>query len=258
MTIQIAFNDTYKDQTVNKDPRRPGERYRIRCWHETANGSGDPHSTLRWNLHERDPKTGQLIQSSYDVLIARDGEIWRYVDWKVWNSWSEGVSSWPVDGIVLASGPLGRVCLGIEIDGANDGKQKVTAAQIESAARFAIFTAETEGIPLDRKHDVTHAQIAPERKSDPRGYTINQIYEAVQSMQKASGPDYSVLWGNLVPYFEGSGIAAAWRDNAATLGRATSDETTDKAGTVWRLFSGGAVSYSPLTGKTVVYVPRKP
>lgn len=255
MSIPIVFNDEYLNRTENKDLRKPGERYKLRCWHETGNSSGSPHRTLQWNLHTRS-KTGQLIQSSYDVMIARDGEIWRYVDWTEWNSWSEGVSSWTVDGKLLTSGPLGRACLGIELDGANDGKQKATAAQIESAARFAIYTAETEGIPLDGDHDVTHAQIAPGRKTDPRGYAIDQVYEAIRSMQQLVTPDFGSLWGPYFSYFSESGIAAVWRDHAAVLQAAVSDETKDAKGRVWRLFERGAVSFDPITGGTEVYVPR--
>lgn len=251
--ITIVFNDEFLNQTENKDLRKPDDKYRLRCWHETGNSSGKPRNTLKWNLHERDPKTGRLIQSSYDVLIARDGELWRYVDWKKWNSWSEGLSSWTVDGTLLQSGALGRACLGIELDGANDGKQKATSAQIESAARFAIYTWETEAIPLDGDHDVTHAQIAPGRKSDPRGYTIQQVYEAIRGLQKTVEPDWAARWGTAYPYFAGSGIATAWRDAwrlGTELGPAVSDEMSISVGVV-RNFYNGFITYSPKAGMKV-------
>lgn len=256
MTMSIAFNDQYLNATVNKDPREPGEKYRVRCWHETAGKSGNPHSTLRWNLHKRDPKTGRLIQSSYDVLIARDGEIWRYVDWKVWNSWSEGLSSWTVDGKLLQSGPLGRVCMGIELDGANDGKQKATDAQIESAARFAIFTAETEGIPLDGDHDVTHAQIAPGRKTDPRGYSLNDIFDEVARLQRPSEPDWRKEWywpnWDLIQSF---GIPTRWKEEhqaGRPLGKPLfPDERPRIDGRVDMTFEQGYITYSAREGVKV-------
>lgn len=133
-----------------------------------------------------------------------------------------------------------------------------TAAQIASLAyriqqRRTVYGTTKEHIDTHRAVALPGPNI---RKHDPEGWADADFYKWRDGLFLPAGIDFSALWGSLVPYFEGSGIAAAWRDNAATLGRATSDETTDKAGTVWRLFSGGAVSYSPMTGKTVVYVPR--
>lgn len=259
MTIPITFNDQYLNQTVNKDLRGPNEPYLIRCWHETANGSGDAHSTLKWNLKatQRVGTKTYDVYSSYDVLVARDGTPYRYVDWNVWNSWSEGVSSAMINGTMYRDNLLGRRAFGIELDGPNNGI-KATSAQIETAARLVLFTEDTLHIPADGKHDFTHAQIAPNRKTDPQGYTVKEVLDAAAALRGTATPDYSALWGTHYPYFAESGIAGAWRDNAAALGPATSDETGDAEGKIWRLFRGGAVSWNPRTGKTVVYTPRKP
>jgi hypothetical protein len=250
MAVQITFNDQYLNQTVNKDKRVPGDDYRVRAWHETANGSGNPHNTLNWNLKAEQTVKGKTykVYSSYDVLIDRSGVIWRYVDWKVWNSWSEGVSEFTIDGKKYESGPLGRMCMGIELDGANDGIMKATEPQIEAAALFAIYTAETEGIPLDGKHDVTHAQIAPWRKTDPRGYTIAQVYAAIRDLQQGTAIDWQALWGDNYPYFAESGIAQRWRQEhlmGKGLGEAESDEYTLDDGRVVRLFDKGAIWWTP-------------
>lgn len=246
--MSITFNDDYINKTVNKDTRKPSEHYRLRCWHETANGSGNPHSTLKWNI-------GAEAKSSYDVLIARDGEVWRYVDWRTWNSWSEGLSSWTLDGKLLTSTQLGRAALGIELDGANNGKMKATSAQIESAARFAIFTAETEGIPLDGDHDVTHAEIAPGRKTDPKGYTIKQIYEAIADIQKPPEPDWQREFGD-VPFFPDSGFGQAFvaAHRADTpLGRALTKEFDgpEPSKVVYQRFQEAILTWTELADVTV-------
>lgn len=85
------------------------------------------------------------------------------------------------------------------------------------------------------------------------GTAINMNAVRMEVKRRAA-MDFSALWGTHYPYFHESGIAAKWRDHAAALGQAVSDETQDKEGRIWRLFSGGAVSY--LAGKTEVYLPK--
>jgi hypothetical protein len=182
--VTISFNDQYLNLTVNKDTRVPGTPFLLRCWHETGNGSGDPHSTLKWNLKAFQVINGKTytVLSSYDFLIARDGEIFRYVDYHRYTSWSEGASRWTLDGTTYHNYALGTIALGIELDGANDGKQHATDDQLAAAARLSMFLWQTEGIALDGSHDVTHAQIAPGRKFDPRGYTIAQVLERARAL----------------------------------------------------------------------------
>jgi hypothetical protein len=132
-----------------------------------------------------------------------------------------------------------------------------TQAQMDSLAwrirdrrtRYGVVEARIE----------THRFIAlPKgRKSDPEGWSDTDFYAWRKGLFVPEEPDYSALWGIHYPYFAESGIAGAWRDNAAALGPATSDETGDAEGKIWRLFRGGAVSFNPGTGKTEVYVPRK-
>lgn len=77
----------------------------------------------------------------------------------------------------------------------------------------------------------------------------------IREYQALATQDLQSLWGTYWPYFAASGIAAAWRPHATTLGKATSDETKDAAGQVWRLFERGAISYDPKTSTTTVYLP---
>jgi hypothetical protein len=225
--IKLETDDSYMNRTENKDPREPGERYLLHVWHETATGSHPPkaRNTLEWNLHKVHPTTGQKIYSSYDILIAWDGTVYRYVDWREWNSWAEGVSHATVDGKLLTSGPLGRAALSTEIDGMNRGI-KASAAQIESAAKVRIMIEETEGIAIDGKHDFTHAEIAPGRKSDPRGYTIREVFDEVTRLRSLQ-PNWRLRWGNHAHYDPAWGIPTAWRkawEQGSQLGKAISHE----------------------------------
>lgn len=72
----------------------------------------------------------------------------------------------------------------------------------------------------------------------------------------ANQPSYTQLWGTHYDYFFESGIAAAWRERAAVLGAAVSDETKDARGHIWRLFEHGAVDFDPKADAAVVYEPR--
>lgn len=186
---QIDWNDQYLNLTANKDARS-GVPILGRCWHETANGSGDPHQTLNWNLKPYQVVNGKkyTVLSSFDILVDRLGGAWRYVDWVVFNSWSEGESQATIDGKVYKDYALGLRLLGIELDGANDGKQKATEAQIDTSARIVLLTEETLHIPTDGKHDFTHAGIAPGRKSDPQGYNLLQIMQRVAELKKQGQP----------------------------------------------------------------------
>jgi hypothetical protein len=68
--------------------------------------------------------------------------------------------------------------------------------------------------------------------------------------------DYRTLWGTAYPFFEASGIAQEWKRAALVLGAATSDETKDKEGRIWRLFHGGAIAFDPETKKSTSYFAR--
>lgn len=256
MTIPITFNDQYLNQTVNKDLRAPNEPYLARCWHETANGSGDAHSTLKWNLKATQTVKGKTydVYSSYDILVARDGTAYRYVDWTTYNSWSEGVSSAVIDGKTYRDNLLGRRMLGIELDGPNNGTP-ATPAQIDTAARIVLLTSETLHIPGDGKHDFTHAQIAPNRKTDPKGYTVRQILvraaEIAMAANKPVEPDWPKLWGTAIPYINPTfGIPTAWRDSyrlGKPLGEAVTGELAITDYTV-QCFKDGYILYSPAHG----------
>lgn len=252
--VKLVSDDSYLNKTENKDPRnKEGEEYLIHVWHETATGSHPPvaRNTLEWNLYRVNPKTGQKILSSYDSLIAWDGTFYRYVDWREWNSWAEGVSHATVDGVLYTSGgtpQLGRIALSTEIDGMNNGR-KASPAQIETAALVRILYEEMEGIPIDGKHDFTHAEIAPGRKTDPRGYTIREVMDEVMRLRR-SVPNWPLRWGNLAAYNPTYGIPTAWRrawDQGTVLGQAISHEYVHPMvpGVVRQDFQHGCILWTP-------------
>lgn len=251
--ITFETDDSYLNKTENKDPRKPGEKYLFHCWHETASKSYPPvaKNTLNWNLHHTDPKTGQPINSSYDGLIGWDGTIYRYVDWNAYNSWAEGVSHVTVDGVLYTyngNPQLGRIFLSTELDGPNNGR-KVSPAQIESGAKWRIMLEEQSAIPIDGKHDYTHAEIAPGRKFDPRGYTIKEIMDEVVRLRQ-NVPNWPGRWGPLAPYNPTFGIPTAWRkawNQGTELGKAISQEYVHPAvpGTVRQDFEHGCILWTP-------------
>jgi hypothetical protein len=165
MTVKV--DHSYANATVNKSPRGAGLPYRGRCWHETANGSGNPYSTLEWNLTKQ-------AGSSYNFLIARDGTIFEYVDYDTYTAWHAGQALWTIDNVTYTD--VNGVTIGIELDGPNDGTP-CTAIQIDAAALLAIYLRDDLGIDLSGKYDVTHKHVAqpPGRKTDPMGATIVQI-----------------------------------------------------------------------------------
>ncbi len=244
----MKFNTEYLNRTVNTTPRPPSERYIAIIWHETQNGSGNPHSTLKWNLAK---KAG----SSYDFLIARDGEIFQYLDYHQYISWDSGESEWTIDGTHYRNWALNSVTLGVELDGPADGTP-ATDAQLDSAARLAVFLRDTENIPLDRAHHLTHAEIARKRttnkRTDPRGYTPEQVI--ARARVTLLDPDWPALWGPHARYNHSSGIAQKWRgehQSGRTLGKAVTEEYTDALGRQVQVFEGGVILWAPSVGAWV-------
>lgn len=253
MAFPFAVNTDWLNKTVNKTARTSSLPYRAVVWHETQNGSGVAANTLKWNLAA---KAG----SSYDFLISRSGTIYQYLDYKTWTSWDTGVAEWMLDGDLLTNWQLNVITLGIELDGPCDGTP-VTPAQIDAAARLALYLHDTEHIPLDRAHQLTHAEIAKHRTSnkrtDPRGYTPEQVLRRAEEITHPPADDWPARWGTRFAYPADFAIARAWRDawrDGTVLGAARTDEFDADGGRVIRAFAGGYVEYLKATGETRVRV----
>ena len=192
--IPINFNTQYLNKTVNKDSRRAALIHSLHwgylgtLWHETGSPDpSNPYGTLDYNLNAYDSR-GRPIKSSYDYLIARDGTIFQYIDSKAFTSWHSGVSSWTAPGGgVYRNYAANEVLLSVELDGKNDGTP-VTAQQLQSAGRLAIYLRDEFGIPLDRRYHPEHREVAPGRKTDPRGYTPDQVLAAAATLLAQAKP----------------------------------------------------------------------
>lgn len=193
MTTPLAFNDSYINRTENKQWRPPGTPYHWVTWHGTGNSSGNPYSTLNWNLYRKDPRTKQVIDASFDALGSRTGELFRYVDPHTWTTWHAGASRYTFQGRTYKNFECSLYSLGFECDEPNDGIYKVTQAQITAMAHWRIYVAEVYNVPLEAGRDVTHAQIAPGRKHDPKAYTIiPQLYDVIGDLLRQPTREGSV------------------------------------------------------------------
>lgn len=185
----IVFNTQYLNLSRNKDKRTTNWKEDIQfiVWHETANGSGDAHSTLKWNLI-KDGKRG-----SYNYLISRDGTIYIYIDGKVYICYHAGVWS---KALGYTGYDVNIHSLGVEIDGANDGTP-IAPEQKKAIILLMLYFYQEYGIPLERKYHLMHKEVAPYDgkgnvyKSDPRGCDIGDILLELQAPVMA--PFYRVV-----------------------------------------------------------------
>lgn len=108
-------------------------------------------------------------QVSAHLHIRRDGSVTRHVD-DEHRAWHAGRSEWK------GETDLNSVSLGWEIGNANDGREPYTDAQYETVARLLRHYL-PQGIDRDRV--LSHAQIAPGRKTDPRGWDWQKMWALV-------------------------------------------------------------------------------
>ena len=160
----MLFNCDYLNRTPNKTARQAGEPLPDHAvWHETESPNPDnPAGTLKYNLLP-------TVQSSYNILIARDGTAYLYVDGRFYVAWHAGNSRLGV----WSNYQVNVRCWGIEVDGKGDGTPP-TEAQWATMIAVAQWL-QRQGVPLDRAHHHAHKEIAPGRKRDPEGYTVDEL-----------------------------------------------------------------------------------
>jgi len=109
---------------------------------------------------------------SYHVLIGRVGEVFAVVhpDRMAWHA---GVSS--LDG----ASHVNRFSVGVCLSNRNDGVEQHPGAQVSAAADVCAALCRHYGIPVDRI--VTHAQVAPGRKTDPIALDLAEFRERVNA-----------------------------------------------------------------------------
>lgn len=107
---------------------------------------------------------------SYHVLIGRVGEVYAVVNpdrraWHAGQSLLAGVEN------------VNDFSVGVCLSNRNDGVEQHPGAQVSAAADVCAILCRHYGIPVSRI--VTHAQIAPGRKTDPVALDLNLFREYV-------------------------------------------------------------------------------
>jgi hypothetical protein len=135
-------------------PGQPAIRYII--LHATA---GSDEGAESWMASAQSRVSAHLH-------IRRDGTTTRHVP-DLRRAWHAGVGSW--DGVT----DINTESLGWEIGNRNDGRELYTAAQYRTVARLLAHYL-PQGIgPVAV---LTHAQIAPGRKTDPLGWDMARMW----------------------------------------------------------------------------------
>lgn len=202
---------------------------------------GEWDSDLDWLCNPQASKKFEPVSCHY--VISPTGEIWRIVD-ESKRAWHAG------SGLYLGISDWNNQSIGIEVS--RRSGDPWPQVQLDALRLLCLDLIARYGIR--QSMIAAHRWIAPKRRSDPTNWSDAGLMAWIEELY--AGPDFAALWGPHYFYFDESSIAASWRDNAAALGQATSDETKDARNRVWRLFDRGAISFDPATGQTVVYVPR--
>jgi N-acetyl-anhydromuramyl-L-alanine amidase AmpD len=120
---------------------------------------------------------------SIHYYIRKNGDISQMVDDED-TAWHAGRSTWVVDGQRIAYNVgCNPISLGIELENLNDGRDPYPPAQYEAALWLVRKLVADYGIP--RAHLVRHLDIAPQRKTDPRGFAWEQFVAAVYAAEAA-------------------------------------------------------------------------
>lgn len=152
----------------NQGPRR-GTAIQGIVLHATADEGNEPGS-LSW-MRDRNS------QASCHLLILRDGTVIRLVP-DAQRAWHAGVSSWR--GIA----DVNSATLGIEIANRNDG-EPYTDAQYRRLAEIGAWYCR-QGLTV--ADFVSHAEIAPQRKTDPAGFDWPRFRSGVKARLEVEVP----------------------------------------------------------------------
>lgn len=163
----------------NFDYRTAGDPIDLVVLHATV---GSLQSSLDW-------LTSRASGVSSHYLIGKDGQIHRLVA-EQRLARHAGVSFW------RGRTPLNRYSIGIELENLTGkqgfvGQDPYPEAQFDALVWLLGDICSRRSIPLDRQHIVTHAQIAPRRKSDPAGFDMASL---MQHLGGASASAQSDVW----------------------------------------------------------------
>ena len=122
-----------------------------------ADASDSVHASLSW-ICSKESKV------SYHVIIDRDGTVYECVP-VAKRAWHAGVSKFG------GHTDVNSYSIGLSFANKNDGKEPYTDAQIASALELCKeWRRQFPKVLVDRV--TTHAIIAPERKTDPKGFDL--------------------------------------------------------------------------------------
>lgn len=246
----MKFNLTYNNQTVNKAPLPNETRWLGVCWHETASPNPEnPHGTLQYNLMK--DSSGQY-RGSYHYLISRSGECFQYIDPRLFVSFNAGVrSSVFLRGKTYRGGELNYVLIGVELDGKNDGAP-ATSLQIEAAARLMVYLRDEFGVPLDRGVQVSHRDVAPGYKTDPRGYSVDVILDRARQIDSPARTSEIPIAPLFQQYWKLSSNGAIWNPDRFSFGRPLSRAFPDIQGNLCQVFERGVIRKEGLQIQTLL------
>jgi hypothetical protein len=131
----------------------------------------------------RNPKSG--VSSHY--LISKQGDIVNLVD-EAEMAWHAGLTFW------RGGTNLNRYSVGIEIENLTGmkgfkGQDPWMPEQYEAVAWLVKNICARRHIPMDRQHIITHAEIAPRRKSDPAGFDMDELMRLIGGQAVAAETD---------------------------------------------------------------------
>jgi len=132
-------------------------------------------------------------------------------------AWHAGVSSW----LGMDSYAIQLASIGIELENLNTGSDPYPDAQMHALIELSRWLIRT--YTIDRQLVVRHVDIAPTRKSDPKGFDWSGYLHDVFEDQ----PDVWDEWGDKAPISEeqkGWGIPQAWYRDQGALGEALTPE----------------------------------
>jgi N-acetylmuramoyl-L-alanine amidase len=169
-------------QSPNRSPRRPGDPIDLVVLHATV---GTFASSLAWLTN---PASG--VSAHY--LIAKSGTIARLVD-EADMAWHAGVSFW------RGRTDINRYSIGIELENLTGmrgfvGQDPYPEPQIAALAHLVDAICLRHGIPRDRQHIVTHAEIAPRRKTDPAGFPMDTFMRRIGACAEPAQPTDQIYW----------------------------------------------------------------
>lgn len=171
------MNTDYPDATWKPSPNfneRPDDMEIDTIVLHATGGGLEP--TLAWFAN---PQSG--VSAHY--VVGKDGAVFQSVR-EAERAWHAGVSH-------MADGreDVNDFAIGIELANMNDGADPYPPEQMDGIVALVRYLADKYKIPAENV--VTHAEIAPDRKTDPLGFPVPDLL--VQAYNLATPPPDSVV-----------------------------------------------------------------